>query len=90
MKLHNNEPSRDSDLNFGPFTLDFAIQLFHFIRSEVMNMSPPLAYPMIRMPLERDLLRCGQNNLATLVVKYGGYESIARVHDLLLINDSMT
>ena len=78
MKLQNNEASRESDLNWGPFTFDFAIQLLHFIRSEFLNMSPPLAYPLISMPLERDLLRCGQDNLAALVVKYGGYENVAR------------
>lgn len=77
MKLDRHD-ANEADLNWGPFTLDFAIRLLHFIRSEFMKMSPPLAYPMISMPLEQDLLRSGQNELASLVVKYGGYENVAR------------
>ena len=80
MKLYRGEIKSCSSMNieWGPITLDFAIRILNFVRSEFMTMSPPLAYPMISMPLEQDLLRRGQNDLASLIVQYGGYENIAR------------
>ena len=78
MKLYRGEIKTDTHIDYGAFTLDFAIRLLHFIRSEFMTLSPPLAYPIISMPLEQDLLRRGHDDLASLVVKFGGYESVAR------------
>lgn len=78
MKLYRGETDKEIDIHFGPITLNFAIRLLHFIRHEFMAMSPPLAYPMISMPLEQDLLRRGQDELASLVTEFGGYENIAR------------
>ena len=78
MKLYHGETKDETDINWGPITLDFAIRLLHFIRSKFMTMSPPLSYPMISMPLEQELLRHGQDDLAKLVIKFGGYENIAR------------
>jgi len=78
MKLYRGEIKTDTHIDYGAFTLDFAIRLLHFIRSEFMTLSPPLAYAIISMPLEQDLLRRGHDDLASLVVKFGGYESVAR------------
>ena len=78
MKLYRGEIKTDAHIDYGQFTLDFAIRLLNFIRSEFMTSSPPLAYPMISMPLEQDLLRRGHDDLASLVMKFGGYESVAR------------
>lgn len=78
MKLYRGETREKTDINWGPITLGFIIQLLHFIRSEFMVMSPPLTYPMISMPLEKDLLRRDREDLAALVVEFGGYENIAR------------
>lgn len=80
MKLYQCETKNHSDMTieWGPITLDFAIRILNFVRSEFMTMSPPLAYPMISMPLEQDLLKRGQDDLASLTMQYGGYENIAR------------
>jgi len=78
MKLYRGEIKDGSSIDWGPITLDFIIRLLHFIRSEFMTMSPPLNYPIISMPLEQDFHRRGQDNLASLVIVFGGYENIAR------------
>ncbi len=71
--------SSDIDkLVWGPLTLDFAIELLHFIRSQFLQMSPPLLYPIICMPSEKDLIRCGQEKLVRQVAEFGGYENVAR------------
>lgn len=78
MKLYRGEVEDKNGIYWGPITLDFAIRLLHFIRSEFLTMSPPLNYPTISMPLEKDLIRRGQHDLAAMVIKFGGYENIAR------------
>lgn len=71
--------SSDIDkLVWGPMTLDFAIQLLHFIRLQFLQMTPPLLYPIICMPSEKDLIRCGRKDLVCQVVEFGGYENVAR------------
>ena len=41
-------------------------------------MKPPLAYPVISMPTERDLKRYGLEDLCHKVESFGGYENVAR------------
>jgi len=41
-------------------------------------MSPPLPYPVISMPSERDLKRYGCEELCHKVDTFGGYENVAR------------
>jgi len=65
-------------LSWGPFALDFAVQLLHFIRSQYLSLNPPLSSSFISMPSEKDLLRYGHDDLARQVIRYGGYENVAR------------
>eukprot|EP00970_Alexandrium_tamarense_P019993 scaffold14703_cov200-Alexandrium_tamarense.AAC.3 len=65
-------------INYGLFSLSFAVNLLDFIRHQFIAMSPPLQYPFISMPSEEDFIRCGRGDLAEQVVKFGGYESVAR------------
>lgn len=67
-----------SSPNWGTFSLDFAIQLLHFIRSQYLSLNPPLSSPLINMPSAKDLLNCKRGDLANHVMRYGGYESVAR------------
>ena len=76
--ISNKGPYTNSDLCWGSFTLNFATQLLHFIRSQYLSLDPPLSSSIISMPSEKDLLCCGQDELARQVIKYGGYESVAR------------
>ncbi|KAL7524115.1 hypothetical protein ACHAXR_001352, partial [Thalassiosira sp. AJA248-18] len=71
-------PNPNSHLSWGSFTLDFAIQLLYFIRSQYLSLSPPLSSSFISMPSEKDLLCCGHGDLARQVIRYGGYENVAR------------
>ena len=71
--------SRQPPINsWGTFSVDFAVQLLHFIRSQYISLSPPLSPAHISMPTEKDLRSCGQHTLADQVIKYGGEESVAR------------
>mmetsp|Transcript_20102 Transcript_20102/g.36135 ORF Transcript_20102/g.36135 Transcript_20102/m.36135 type:complete len:214 (+) Transcript_20102:736-1377(+) len=72
----DNPPN--SNLRWGSFNLNFTIQLLHFIRSQYLVLDPPLSPSIISMPSEKDLLRCGLDELALQVVRYGGYENVAR------------
>ena len=64
--------------SWGTFSLDFAIELLQFIRERYAAMTPPLAYPVISMPTERDLKRHDYEDLCHKVESFGGYENVAR------------
>ena len=70
--------SKVSIQSWGPFSLDFAIDLLQFIRERYVTMSPPLPYPVISMPSERDLKRFGYEDLCQKCERFGGYENVAR------------
>ncbi len=76
--LHRGILSSGRYLSWGPFSVRFAIQLLHFIRSQYLLLNPPLSCAHISMPSQSDLLRCGHDNLAAQVNRYGGYENVAR------------
>jgi hypothetical protein len=78
---------KDYQRSWGPFSLHFAIELLHFIRSRYILLNPPLICSHISMPYESDLLRCGYENLAIQVSKFGGYENVARKLGLLYFYD---
>lgn len=73
--------------SWGPFSLRFAIELLHFIRSRYLLLNPPLSCSHISMPYESDLLRCGHESLAIQVAQFGGYENVARKLGLLFFYD---
>ena len=77
-KLNMDLASNISVQSWGPFSLNFAVQLLQFIRERYMTMSPPLLYPIISMPSEQDLIRFGCAELAQQVEIFGGYENVAR------------
>ena len=73
MKFAWNE---DPSLSWGNFSLTFAVELLQLIRSQYMQVYPPLSPPVISMPSEKDLN--GHGDLAAQVNHYGGYENVAR------------
>jgi hypothetical protein len=85
--VHRGILSSGRYLSWGPFSVRFAIQLLHFIRSQYLLLNPPLSCAHISMPSESDLLRCGHDNLAAQVTRYGGYENVARKLGLLFFDD---
>lgn len=69
-----------SDLNFGPFSLEFAVRLLSFIRQRELRKNPPLASPSITIPSPSQLAS-GEEEATYLhesIVQYGGYENVAR------------
>lgn len=67
-----------SGVDFGLFSLEYAIELLCFVRSSYLDLSPPLASPQMRMPSIEDLRRCGRNDLADQTIEFGGLENVAR------------
>ena len=67
-----------SGVDFGRFSLDYAIELLCFVRTSYFDLSPPLASPEMRMPSIEDLRRCGRNDLADKTIEFGGLENVAR------------
>ena len=72
-----------ADLNWGPFDLDFGIELLTFVRDRQMEMHPPLLHPVIEMPTKEQLLAYdGEDRLGPRlhkqIEKFGGYENVAR------------
>ena len=68
------------DLNYGPFSLDFAIRLLSYIRELELRKDPPLANPSIRIPSPSQL-NCEEEEAKYLhesIMKFGGYEDVAR------------
>ncbi|GAX22547.1 hypothetical protein FisN_14Hh171 [Fistulifera solaris] len=69
-----------ADLNFGPFSIDFAVRLLTFIRRREMRKNPPLIYPTIKIPSPIQL-SAGDEEAIYLhesIIKFGGYENVAR------------
>eukprot|EP00986_Skeletonema_menzelii_P011946 scaffold6334_cov139-Skeletonema_menzelii.AAC.6 len=77
-KLDMDLVSTISIQSWGAFSLDFSIDLLQFIRERYVTMAPPLVYPVISMPSERDLKRHGREDLCNKVESFGGYENVAR------------
>lgn len=70
-----------ADMNWGPFDLEFGIELYAVVREQQIKMKPPLRYPEIRMPSQRSLLEHDGEKGVRLDEKiqaYGGYENVAR------------
>lgn len=66
------------EISFGPFSLDFAIDLLEYIRHDHMEQKAPLKPAVIRMPTEYVLFQEGRSDLIDGIQKYGGYENVAR------------
>ncbi|KAI2501162.1 hypothetical protein MHU86_13308 [Fragilaria crotonensis] len=66
------------EMSFGPFSLDFAIDLLEYIRNDHMERKAPLKPAVIRMPTEYVLFQQGRSDLIDGIQKYGGYENVAR------------
>ena len=69
-----------ADMSWGPFDLEFAIELYALVREQQSHQKPPLKYPEIRMPTQVKLLECGTVGLRLdkKIQEYGGYENVAR------------
>jgi hypothetical protein len=76
----NNEDFLAADMNWGPFDLEFGIELLEFVRNENLKRKPPLRNPVIEMPSQIKLLAAGDKGvrLDENIQKYGGYENVSR------------
>lgn len=68
----------DLDMAWGPFDLEFGIELLEFVREDQCQRKPPLAQPVLSMPSQRQFLRADRLYLDSKVQEYGGYENVAR------------
>jgi hypothetical protein len=66
------------EMSFGPFSLDFAIDLLEYIRNDHLESKAPMKPATIRMPTEYVLFQRGRSDLIDGIQKYGGYENVAR------------
>ena len=74
------KPKKKMDLDSGPFFLEFAVRLLSFIRELELRKNPPLTNPSIRIPSPSQL-DCEDEESVYLhesIMKFGGYESVAR------------
>jgi hypothetical protein len=78
--LKKNHELVSADMNWGPFDLEFGIELYAFVREQQMKRRPPLRYPEIGMPTQLSLLEYGEKGLWLdgKIQEYGGYENVAR------------
>lgn len=76
--IHTNAAQDYADLNWGPFSIDTAIDLLRFIRADQMKKKGPLKRPVIAIPSQRKLLASGQEKLHEEIMELGGYENVAR------------
>lgn len=69
-----------ADMYWGPFDLEFGIDLFAFVREQELKKTPPLQRPEIRIPSQLTLLEHGERGLRLdeKIQEYGGYENMAR------------
>lgn len=69
-----------ADMSWGPFDLEFGIELYAFVREQQALQKPPLKYPEIRIPSQLTLLKHGSLGLRLdkKIQEYGGYENVAR------------
>jgi hypothetical protein len=69
-----------ADMNWGPFDLDFGIDLLGFVREEHLKKNPPMSYPELQFPSSAKLLASGERGirLHEQTNRYGGYENVAR------------
>ena len=74
--IHANADRPYADLNWGPFSIDVAIDLLRFIRAEQMAKNGPLKRPVISIP--RTLLARGEDKLHYQIMALDGYENVAR------------
>jgi hypothetical protein len=79
-RLSKNQDVVAADMNWGPFDLQFGIDLLEFVRNEQLKRRPPLRYPVIDMPSPTKLLASGEKgeDLDQKIQEYGGYENVAR------------
>jgi hypothetical protein len=73
----DNAPRQDADLNWGPFSIDTAIEVYRFVRDDQMKQKIPLSRPIIAIPSQRNLLANGKGKLHQSIMEVGGYESVA-------------
>jgi hypothetical protein len=70
-----------ADMNWGPFDLEFAIDVYSVCRDRQLQKKPPRRVPEIQIPTRRVLLAdYGEKGamLETKIRQYGGYENVAR------------
>ena len=66
------------EMSFGPFSLDFAIDLLEYIRNDHLQSKAPMKPATIRIPTEYVLFQRRRSDLIDGIQKYGGYENVAR------------
>jgi hypothetical protein len=80
------------EMNWGPFSLVFAIQLLHHVRETHLSLRPPLQVAHTIMPTPSQLLleETRGEELARQVDEFGGYESVARRLGLAFIPEGLS
>jgi hypothetical protein len=81
VRRKNKSQLLSADMNWGPFDLEFAIELYSICREQQLQKKPPLVIPEIRIPTRRELLEYGGERgvvVAEKIQLYGGYENVAR------------
>mmetsp|Transcript_10408 Transcript_10408/g.11894 ORF Transcript_10408/g.11894 Transcript_10408/m.11894 type:complete len:478 (-) Transcript_10408:114-1547(-) len=74
----NRRKADGLELMYGPFSIDFGIELFTLIRTEQMKVYPPTSRRSITIPSEYELFRKKRDDLNEGIHKYGGHENVAR------------
>lgn len=80
MRQRNTSQLLSADMNWGPFGLEFGIELYSICREQQLRKKPPLLVPEIRIPTRRELSVYGERGerVTTKILEYGGYENVAR------------
>jgi hypothetical protein len=79
-RLSKNQDVVAADMNWGPFDLQFGIDLLEFVRNEQLKRRPPMRHSVVDMPSQTKLLANGEKGvyLDEKIQEYGGYENVAR------------
>ncbi|KAG7368585.1 hypothetical protein IV203_031328 [Nitzschia inconspicua] len=78
MAYDGGQGTSDFGLNWGSFDLECGIALMDFVRSDQLRKKPPLCPAGIFMPTPAELLEAGKEGLHAKIMRYGGYENVAR------------
>lgn len=70
---------------FGPFDMEVAISLLQFVRDQHATQRPPCRRPTLCMPSASQLRDAQRPDLHASIVRYGGYENVARRLGLALV-----
>lgn len=71
----NTTGRRILNMRWGPFSIDFAIEILEFAQTLILGIG---VNDRVIMPTQEQLVQHGRSDLAELVVQYGGYADVSR------------